>query len=177
MVEDTRMHLGSRWAAGFASLLVSLLVPVTSAVAPLPPTLTPFSAPRHRPMLMHHRRDQTATSLNWGGYAVETAAGAVTDVTGSWKVPDIQGRCPATNQHAAFWVGIDGFSSNTVEQIGTDSDCQNGVPTFYAWFEFYPHPGFIINTLAVSAGDIMRAEVHYQPSSRQFTVSIENTTT
>jgi Peptidase A4 family len=74
------------------------------------------------------------------GYAVTGAAGSVTDVKGSWVVPAVQGSRPSTNQYASFWVGIDGFSSNTVEQIGTDSDCQNGAPTNYAWFEFYPHP-------------------------------------
>ena len=26
----------------------------------------------------------------------------------------------------------------TVEQTGTDSDCNGGSPVYYAWYEFYP---------------------------------------
>jgi hypothetical protein len=57
---------------------------------------------------MHHRCNQTVSSYNWSGYVVETAAGAVTDVKGSWSVLAIQGSCPRTHQYASFWVGIDG---------------------------------------------------------------------
>jgi hypothetical protein len=61
------------------------------------------------------------TSLNWAGYAIETnlnkpQSGAVTDVKGSWVVPTVD--CLATpNAYSSFWIGIDGYSSNTVEQI------------------------------------------------------------
>jgi hypothetical protein len=72
-------------------------------------------------------------------------------------------------------VGIDGYSSNTVEQTGTDSDCQGGKPTYYAWYEFYPQPSFIINTLTIHPGDKIFAEVKY--SSGTFTVSINDITT
>jgi hypothetical protein len=129
-------------------------------------------------MVLHERRAQVASSFNWSGYAVETAAGTVTHAKGSWIVPAIpRDSCAGTNQYASFWVGIDGFNSNTVEQIGTDSDCQNGQPTYYAWYEFYPRPGFIINSLKINPGDIITAEVGYLPSTRQFTVSLTDVTT
>jgi hypothetical protein len=97
-------------------------------------------------------------------------------VKASWIVPSIQGTCSATNQYSSFWVGIDGYSDNSVEQTGTDSDCQNGVPRYYAWFEFYPHPMFTINTLTVSPGDYISAEV--KASGRnQFVVTIADVTT
>jgi hypothetical protein len=73
-------------------------------------------------------------------------------------------------------VGIDGYNSNTVEQTGTDSDCQNGSPTYYAWYEFYPHPSFIINTVTVKPGDTMMAEVVYNGHS-SFTLTITDQTT
>src|SRR5215467_10329831 len=89
-------------------------------------------APRqHAPAVIHHLRDSLATSTNWSGYAVTGAN--VTDVQGSWIVPTVL--CPGGSQYSSFWVGIDGFNSGSVEQTGTDSDCQNGVPTYYAWFE------------------------------------------
>ena len=82
----------------------------------------------------------TVTSTNWSGYAVTAPKGAVTDVVGSWVVPSIQS--PAGSKSAGIirsWVGIDGYSSSTVEQIGTDSDIVNGVPQYFAWYEFYPN--------------------------------------
>jgi len=78
------------------------------------------------------------------------------------------------NQYASFWVGIDGYSSNTVEQIGTDSDCQNGKPVYYAWYEFYPHWAYTINNFGINPGDTIFAEVSVTRGT--FTVTITNQT-
>ena len=40
--------------------------------------------------------------------------------------------------YSSFWVGIDGYSSSSVEQLGTDSDCAGNTPDYYAWWEMYP---------------------------------------
>jgi hypothetical protein len=119
--------------------------------------------------------DASSQSTNWSGFAVTGPSGSVSDAKGSWIVPTIQGTCPSTNQYSSFWVGIDGFNSGTVEQTGTDSDCQNGAPTYYAWYEFYPHPSFLISGLTVSPGDHISAEAHF--GGRSFTVTITDTTT
>ncbi len=108
-------------------------------------------------------------STNWSGYVVNGTAGSVTFVQGSWKVPAVTGR---GNAYSSFWVGIDGFSSNTVEQIGTDSDISSGRAVYYAWYEFYPSPMYKITTLSISSGDIISASVSYLVSSNAFTVSI-----
>ena len=108
------------------------------------------------------------TSLEWSGYAVTGPVGSVSDVKGSWKVPAIVGDCPTTSQYSSFWVGIDGISSNTVEQIGTDSDCLKGSAVYYAWYEFYPSRGY--GLFYVNPGDVVSAEVNY--SNETFTVSI-----
>jgi hypothetical protein len=115
-------------------------------------------------------------STNWGGYAVTGAKGSVTDVKASWIVPAIGGTCPSTDQYASFWVGIDGYSSNTVEQVGTDSDCQNGKQVYYAWFEFYPHPSSTVNSLTISPGDLISAEVS-AGAKGAFTVTLMDVTT
>jgi hypothetical protein len=120
--------------------------------------------------------NDSVSSTNWSGFAVTGPAGSVSDAKGSWVVPTIQGTCPSTNQYSSFWVGIDGYSSGTVEQTGTDSDCQGGVATYYSWFEFFPHPLSIINGISVHPGDIMSAEVHAN-GGRSFTVSITDTST
>lgn len=147
-------------------LLILLIVLPVFAIA--------FASPA--PAYAHTRiKDKYGNSPNWAGYAVDSPVGSVTDVKGSWVVPAIVGACPSTNQYSAFWVGIDGDTSNTVEQTGTDSDCQNGAPTYYAWFEFYPKPMFIINTITVNPGDKISAEVKY--AQGRFTIYITDVTT
>jgi hypothetical protein len=123
-----------------------------------------------------------AYSTNWCGYAVTASNGAVSKVQGSWVVPAVTGTSTA---YSSFWVGIDGYSSSTVEQIGTDSDISNGRPTYYAWYEFYPSPMYQIRALTIHPGDVMTAAVTYTGSIRGmfgrtnslFTVTITDTTT
>ena len=137
--------------------------------------LVTFTFALPMPTLAPRIRVGTSSSTNWSGYAVTGSAGSVSDVKGSWVVPAIQGTCPSTNQYASFWVGIDGYSSNTVEQTGTDSDCQNGKAAYYAWYEFYPKASFTITSFTIKSGDTISAEVIY--SSGKFTVTIKDTTT
>ena len=77
--------------------------------------------------------------------------------------------------YSSFWVGIDGYSSSTVEQVGTDSDCDGNNPTYYAWFEFYPNPSYEILGLKLSPGNKVSAVVSYNGSD--FTVKITNGST
>ncbi len=124
----------------------------------------------HKPKI----KGENGQSVNWAGYAVDTAqAGAVTDVKGSWTVPKVL-NCPkGKSQYSSFWTGIDGDTSNTVEQIGTDSDCRNGKPNYYSWYEFYPNPGYY-TPVSVQPGDNISAEVSYNSATQLFTVSITN---
>jgi hypothetical protein len=120
-----------------------------------------------------------SVSSNWSGYSVDSAAGAVSDVRGSWTVPRVT-VSSGGNKYAATWLGIDGDNSNTVEQIGTDSDQKNGQPVYYAWYEMYPANYFYINwatktgipassnvpaAALVGVGDTMCAEVQFLSSS------------
>lgn len=109
-------------------------------------------------------RIKEGTSSNWAGYAVQTnlkkpQSNAVTDVKGSWIVPTVN--CQTIpNAYSSFWIGIDGYSSGTVEQIGTDSDCSGTTPIYYAWYEMYPK--FPVNNiLSILPGDTINAEVQY----------------
>jgi hypothetical protein len=104
------------------------------------------------------------TSSNWSGYAIETnltypQKGAVTDVKGSWVVPAVD-VSQTPNAYSSFWIGIDGYSSGTVEQIGTDSDASSGSPQYYAWYEMYPKWPVTLK-MKISPGDKMSAEVKY----------------
>jgi hypothetical protein len=117
------------------------------------------------------------TSTNWAGYAVETnlsspASGVVTDVKGSWTVPAVS--CPSDGQskYSAAWIGIDGYSSSSVEQTGTESDCLNGgaTPYYAAWYEMYPKMSRRLNA-PVHAGDRMTAEVSYANGAYTLTLT------
>ena len=158
---------------GLGVLLILTIVPVN--VGGQGPARGPISSRQgHPPIIIRERHGKDVTSTNWSGYAVTGDRGSVTDVTASWIVPAIQGTCPSTNQYASFWVGIDGYSSNTVEQIGTDSDCQNGNPVYYAWYEFYPHFAYGVN-MTIQPGDAISAEVS-AGAKGLFTVTLTNVT-
>jgi hypothetical protein len=81
-------------------------------------------------------------SINWSGYAdAESGTSTVSQVSGNWTIPNTQ--ClpaPYENQDAflANWVGVDGYTDQTVEQLGTAVQCFEGVEYYYVWYEMYP---------------------------------------
>jgi hypothetical protein len=105
-----------------------------------------------------HSRPSTgtsgATSSNWAGYAA--SGGRWKQVSAGWRQPTAD--CRAGDGVSAFWVGLDGATSGTVEQIGTDSDCTGGRPDYYGWFEMYPSAPVDLGT-RIRAGDHMWASV------------------
>ena len=108
-------------------------------------------------------------SSNWSGYAV--TGSSVSYVAGSWVVPTVS---TTTSGYTSVWVGIDGFSSSTVEQIGTDSDYVGGRVSYYAWYEMYPAASYNIS-MTVKPGDAMTASVAYQ-GNNSFLLTITDTT-
>jgi hypothetical protein len=160
-----------------ALLGIGLLFAMASAWAQIasqtsPSTATEISIPQHPPMrLLAHPSNGTATSSNWSGYAVTGSDFTYAD--GSWHVPQVS--CSKTpNTYSAFWVGIDGYSDSTVEQIGTASDCSGTAPKYYAWYEFYP-AGPVLIDMNVSPGDVMNGSVTY--SDGEFSVFLHDHTT
>jgi hypothetical protein len=162
-----------------AILLLLTTVPVlaqTDALASHVAATSPvFHAPRKSlgPAL-NQLGDNTRIyeSSNWAGYAVVGAS--FTHASGSWVVPTVD--CSVTPiASASFWVGIDGWNDYTVEQTGTDSDCNSGIPAYYAWYEFFPKGGVTITSVPVSPGDDMSASVDYNGS--EFTVTTTDLTT
>jgi len=130
------------------------------------------NAPMRRAGVAPKVDDGTANSYNWSGYAVTGTA--FTDVKGSWIVP--KATCTKSpNGWASFWVGIDGFSSSTVEQTGTLVWCDRTVPHYYTWYEFYPAATTYITTVPSKPGDKMSAEVSY--AGGKFTAKITDETT
>ena len=119
----------------------------------------------------------STTSLNWGGYAALTKPNAtrnsVTAVAGRWRVPTIF--ASSQNRYSSAWVGIDGYASSTVEQIGTAHDWIRGRQRNYAWFEMYPSPAYEIVGFPVRVGDLMGGRVIYK-GNNVFELTIFNYT-
>lgn len=122
-------------------------------------------------------------TANWSGYASVTnlstpANSAVSDVTGVWVVPTVTGG--ATDAYCSDWIGIDGYTSTSVEQLGTEEDWIGGSPSYSAWWEMYDtknkQPEQPITTMTINPGDVMSAEVRWV-SGNTFTLSLTDVTT
>jgi hypothetical protein len=114
------------------------------------------------------------TRLNWAGYADDNRGGhTYTSVAAHWVQPLV--RCPATGTAgAAFAVGIDGFSSNTEEQDGTMADCNNGVATYFTWWEVFP--GLTLVGRAVRPGDAIFAQVNFNTATGDYGFEVSDST-
>jgi hypothetical protein len=111
-------------------------------------------------------------SYNWAGYAdVSSTHGAFTQVSGAWTVPPVT--CSAEDRITSDWVGLDGFSSSTVEQDGTVSQCFEGRAVYYSWYEMYPAGTIAVGT-TVAAGDKIKASVSRSGSS--YTLALTDST-
>jgi Peptidase A4 family len=110
------------------------------------------------------------SSTNWSGYA--TDSGTYTSVSASWVQPT--GTCTSATRYSSFWVGLDGYSSSTVEQDGTDTDCVGGKPQYYGWYETYPNPSYSFGS-TVEPGDTMSASVTYE-GSNEFKLTLADVT-
>jgi hypothetical protein len=123
---------------------------------------------RHAP----NHKISHSTSTNWSGYDV-TGYGPYRSVSSSWTQPSVD--CSVTpSAYSSFWVGLDGDTSSTVEQTGTEADCSSGSPVYYAWYEMYPKfPANYSDTVA--PGDTITASVTTNGSgSFQLTISDTN---
>lgn len=146
-------------------LCVTIVGVLATAVA-LSATGGATSGMRHDRM----HRISNSTSTNWSGYAV--TGSRYTSVSAAWTEPSVT--CSGTTAYSSFWVGLDGDTSNTVEQTGTDADCSGSTPQYYAWYEMYPKfPTNLSNP--VQPGDALSASVTTDGVGR-FTLTIADST-
>lgn len=161
----------------------------------------PVSAVHHSWGQVPRIRNANGSSSNWSGYAAypstqtqspsgggkgkgngkgnpggkkSSSTPTFSDVTGSWTVPEVTGSVSAST-YSSSWVGLDGYSDGTVEQIGTEQDWSGGSPHYYAWFEMYPKFGYQIVGFPVNPGDEISADVQYV-SKGNFALTITNVT-
>ena len=135
----------------------------------------PAAAPIHRLGHAHTAgRSTVSTSTNWAGYSVSGAA--YSSVTATWTQPTVAPGTSFGGQFVAFWVGLDGDGSSTVEQIGTSALVFGGFIQYYAWWEMYPDPSVMIPSMSVHPGDAFTATVTGNGGG-SFTLTLRNVTT
>jgi hypothetical protein len=106
---------------------------------------------------------------NWGGYA---ATGTFTSAKASWTLPAVT--CTSDSELYAPWVGIDGYSSTTVEQTGVAADCSSGTLQWEPWYEMYPKsPVYFTET--VKTGDSFTGSVTVT-SKGKYTLTLTDST-
>lgn len=145
-------------AGGLVTRGIRTVVVVAGALIAVSPGVAAAAvrrAPNHK--ISHSQ------STNWSGYAV-AGFGPYGTVSSSWTQPAVD--CLATpNGYSSFWVGLDGDTTGTVEQTGTEADCSNGSAAYYGWYEMYPK--FPVNySNPVAPGDSMGASVTYLGSGK-----------
>ncbi|TVY38338.1 Aspergillopepsin [Lachnellula occidentalis] len=103
-------------------------------------------------------------SSNWAGAIMSSDAGSVTEVQGSFTVP--QPKVPSggdsTKEYCgAAWVGIDGDTCQTsLIQTGIFWCIQNGATTYSAWYEYIPAASITYESgISIAAGDVISVKV------------------
>ncbi|HEY1918978.1 MAG TPA: G1 family glutamic endopeptidase [Streptosporangiaceae bacterium] len=108
-------------------------------------------------MVRIHGQNQVET-YNWSGYADDNSSGnTYSEVSGYWYEPAVS--CTSTESLAAFWVGLDGYNSDSVEQDGTLAECYDGSAYYYTWWEMYPSNAIQVVGSSLSPGDYIYADV------------------
>ena len=172
-----------RWSKLFA-LIVALFLGSTGLAMSVPAqatTVSPVvhSAPRLAvslpgPLRVPHKAGSVPSGVrnveyteNWGGY-VDTGT-TFNTVTSSWTEP--RGSCDSREtMDAAFWVGLDGYTSDTVEQTGTLLQCEGVLALYYAWYEVYPG-AMVTYSSTVEPGDSLTATVSYSDDAYTMTLT------
>jgi hypothetical protein len=149
-----------------AALVLPALVPVAAvATTAAPVAFAPIqrAAGTTTPFFISHGggvRHADTTSTNWAGYAAN--GGTYSSVTTTFTQPKVT--CSSGDQYSSFWVGLDGYSSSSVEQTGTEADCVGSTAEYSAWYEMYPaYPVTYSNTVA--PGDTIVEKVIYEGSN------------
>jgi hypothetical protein len=128
-------------------------------------------------IVIHHSGNETILrSDNWAGYA-DVACGkcALRYVAANFPVPSINcAKVPAksANHYVSTWIGLDGLTTDTVEQVGVDGLCYKGKPVYYVWYEMYPEGTHVFAISGFSPGDALAANVYYNSRNRDWQLTL-----
>ena len=149
---------------GVAFLALHLVLGMQSG-SPAPPTLSPQAS------LFFLKANVRST--NWSGYV--TTGATFSDVVGSWKQPQVD--CASQPEaFATFWVGLGGFRTHAVEQIGTGLGCYEGGIISYSWYQLFPNPPVTLprDMYPVTPGDALNAAVTTNDGGKSFALTLHS---
>ncbi|HEX3783734.1 MAG TPA: G1 family glutamic endopeptidase [Pseudonocardiaceae bacterium] len=160
------------------------VIVVAAPLALLGMAAIPASAQQHQPAVpnhatLHHSAsdlhslagNKDSSSDNWAGYVVDGASKSFTTVESTFTLPKVS--CTGEGD-TSFWVGFDGDTSDSVEQIGASGDCDGTTPDYYAWWEMYP-AGVHELSNTTKPGDVFDAKVTYGGSGK-YTLYLDDKT-
>jgi peptidase A4-like protein len=117
---------------------------------------------------------QNVISNNWGGYAAARHGTKFRFIQATFFVPYIN--CMNTpDSFSGHWVGLDGFSSASVEQDGILAECNGTAPEYLAWYEMFPLAP-VYKSVTVQPGDSVVASVYFNSGTNKFALTLKDTT-
>jgi hypothetical protein len=152
-------------------------MPAASASGSLPPAGA-TGVPDSPPAVISPPLVTTLTSPNWSGWMDLAATSAqLYKVTAQFAVPTTS--CPAAKAASYFWVGLDGWTDQTVEQAGVGAYCiihsgSGYKPEYFDWYEMYPNKP--VQKFTVDPGDIIVATVSYDAATSKYTLQVADKT-
>lgn len=123
--------------------------------------------------LQSHTQFATVKSNNWSGFAVYNDHFRY--VRATYSIPSLNCATSPDGSFDSEWVGLDGYTDRTVEQIGTFAECSGGTPSYYVFYEMYPSPS--VTLTGVSPGDSITVSVFYSSSASKWTLKLTDNTT
>jgi hypothetical protein len=121
----------------------------------------------------------TLDSTDWSGYVAAGNKGvSIRYLTADFNVPSLN--CAASpvgteGTGVGQWIGFDGFSTQTLEQVGVGASCVSGAPEYYAWYDMAPSPAVAYDG-PINPGDAITASVYYNVSNGEYTLYLEDDT-
>ena len=100
-------------------------------------------------------RFNVVKSNNWAGFA--TYGDHFRFVSATYTIPSLNCSISPDGSLDSEWVGLDGYTTNTVEQTGTFAECSGGTPSYFAFYEMYPLPSVAFS--GVGPGDSITVSV------------------
>jgi hypothetical protein len=122
-------------------------------------------------------------SQDWSGYVAfsdsQNPQPLVTGISASWTVPEVA--ASRGDSYSAAWIGVGGYiGDETLIQVGTEQDSQNGAGAYSVWYELLHSSNsnvVTISTMNVSPGDEMTASINLIDSNLSiWTVEIADIT-
>jgi hypothetical protein len=123
---------------------------------------------------------RTGFAKNWAGYAVTRKGVKFKRITATFFVPFLD--CAASpggtlGTFSSAWVGLDGFSTKTVEQDGISADCapNTSTPEYAAWYETFPNPERQTK-IVIHPGDSITASVTFNSTTSKYRMALTDNT-